>query len=189
MMRSTRSRLHRALAVSAAAGLAVTLSAGTAVAGSDHTGEAHGQGTGHDNGKGQHRTTDIQILSFNDFHGNLEPPSGSSGRLDHGGTPRRGDPTTGTRTRPRPAPWTPEAWSTSPPTSSRPARATQHRHGGRRRPHRRVPAAVGRLPRRADHRGDERARPRRLGRGQPRVRRGLHASSSAWPNGGCIADG
>jgi len=28
---------------------------------------------------------DIQILSFNDFHGNLEPPAGSSGRLvvDH----------------------------------------------------------------------------------------------------------
>ena len=30
-------------------------------------------------------TMDIQILSFNDFHGNLEPPTGSSGRLvtDH----------------------------------------------------------------------------------------------------------
>ncbi|MEP6650159.1 MAG: bifunctional metallophosphatase/5'-nucleotidase [Lapillicoccus sp.] len=30
-------------------------------------------------------TLDIQILSFNDFHGNLKPPSGSSGRLvvDH----------------------------------------------------------------------------------------------------------
>src|SRR4051794_14850400 len=30
-------------------------------------------------------TMDIQILSFNDFHGNLEPPSGSSGRVvvDH----------------------------------------------------------------------------------------------------------
>jgi 5'-nucleotidase len=30
-------------------------------------------------------TMDIQILSFNDFHGNLEPPSGSSGRIvvDH----------------------------------------------------------------------------------------------------------
>ncbi|MDF2145429.1 bifunctional UDP-sugar hydrolase/5'-nucleotidase [Knoellia sp. p5-6-4] len=26
-------------------------------------------------------TMDIQLLSFNDFHGNLEPPSGSSGRL------------------------------------------------------------------------------------------------------------
>jgi len=30
-------------------------------------------------------TMDIQVLSFNDFHGNLEPPSGSSGRIvvDH----------------------------------------------------------------------------------------------------------
>ena len=26
-------------------------------------------------------TMDIQILSFNDFHGNLEPPAGSSGRI------------------------------------------------------------------------------------------------------------
>jgi len=40
-------------------------------------------------------TTDIQILSFNDFHGNLEAPSGSSGRVtvDHrldtsGATPK-----------------------------------------------------------------------------------------------------
>ena len=24
---------------------------------------------------------DIQLLSFNDFHGNLEPPAGSSGRI------------------------------------------------------------------------------------------------------------
>ena len=30
-------------------------------------------------------TIDIQLLSFNDFHGNLEPPAGSSGRIivDH----------------------------------------------------------------------------------------------------------
>src|SRR4051794_40038949 len=28
----------------------------------------------------------IQILSFNDFHGNLEPPSGSSGRIQTGAT-------------------------------------------------------------------------------------------------------
>lgn len=27
-------------------------------------------------------TLDIQLLSFNDFHGNLEPPTGSSGRLN-----------------------------------------------------------------------------------------------------------
>ena len=29
-------------------------------------------------------TMDIQLLSFNDFHGNLEPPSGSSGRIVKG---------------------------------------------------------------------------------------------------------
>jgi 5'-nucleotidase len=77
MMRSTRSRLYRALAVSAATGLAVTMSAGAAVA-------DRSPGQGH--AKGHHRTTDIQILSFNDFHGNLEPPSGSSGRLTTGYT-------------------------------------------------------------------------------------------------------
>ena len=37
-------------------------------------------------------TMDIQILSFNDFHGNLEPPSGSSGRLV---TDHKIDPVTG----------------------------------------------------------------------------------------------
>lgn len=37
---------------------------------------------------------DIQILSFNDFHGNLEPPSGSSGRVvvDHAIDPETGMP-------------------------------------------------------------------------------------------------
>ncbi|MFB7029411.1 MULTISPECIES: bifunctional metallophosphatase/5'-nucleotidase [unclassified Streptomyces] len=34
---------------------------------------------GHDKGKG--RLVDVQLLSFNDLHGNLEPPTGSSGRL------------------------------------------------------------------------------------------------------------
>ena len=39
-------------------------------------------------------TMDIQILSFNDFHGNLEPPAGSSGRLvlDHRINPATGLP-------------------------------------------------------------------------------------------------
>ena len=31
-------------------------------------------------------TIDIQLLSFNDFHGNLEPPAGSGGRLVIGHT-------------------------------------------------------------------------------------------------------
>ncbi|MEU1148941.1 bifunctional metallophosphatase/5'-nucleotidase [Streptomyces sp. NPDC005863] len=28
-----------------------------------------------------HRTVDVQLLSFNDFHGNLQPPAGSSGQV------------------------------------------------------------------------------------------------------------
>ncbi|MDG4859481.1 bifunctional metallophosphatase/5'-nucleotidase [Streptomyces sp. T-3] len=31
--------------------------------------------------KGSGRTVDVQLLSFNDFHGNLEPPAGSSGQV------------------------------------------------------------------------------------------------------------
>ena len=36
------------------------------------------------------QTTEIQILGLNDFHGNLEPPTGSSGRLGPSGTPEFG---------------------------------------------------------------------------------------------------
>jgi 5'-nucleotidase len=36
---------------------------------------------GQGKGKGQFPLMDLQILSFNDFHGNLEPPGGSSGRV------------------------------------------------------------------------------------------------------------
>ncbi|MGP3926445.1 bifunctional metallophosphatase/5'-nucleotidase [Streptomyces sp. 8N616] len=36
-------------------------------------GDAHASGHG--------RTVDVQLLSFNDFHGNLEPPAGSSGQV------------------------------------------------------------------------------------------------------------
>ncbi|WP_369145539.1 bifunctional UDP-sugar hydrolase/5'-nucleotidase [Streptomyces sp. R44] len=39
---------------------------------------AAGQGT---NGKGWGRMVDVQLLSFNDLHGNLEPPAGSSGQV------------------------------------------------------------------------------------------------------------
>ncbi|MFJ6431965.1 bifunctional metallophosphatase/5'-nucleotidase [Streptomyces sp. NPDC091416] len=41
---------------------------------------AHGHGRGH----GHHapaRTVDVQLLSFNDLHGNLEPPAGSAGTV------------------------------------------------------------------------------------------------------------
>ncbi|WP_314619749.1 bifunctional metallophosphatase/5'-nucleotidase [Streptomyces stackebrandtii] len=42
---------------------------------------AAGDGSGYGNGKGWGRMVDVQLLSFNDLHGNLEPPTGSSGRL------------------------------------------------------------------------------------------------------------
>ncbi|KQX61605.1 bifunctional UDP-sugar hydrolase/5'-nucleotidase [Angustibacter sp. Root456] len=75
-------RLARALAVTSAAALAVTMSSGSALAG------GHGHGHGHGHGKPDHRPpfTQIQLLSFNDFHGNLEAPSGSGGRLTTGYT-------------------------------------------------------------------------------------------------------
>ncbi|MFE5734046.1 bifunctional metallophosphatase/5'-nucleotidase [Streptomyces sp. NPDC056528] len=44
-------------------------------------GDQSGGGHGHGHDKGQGRLVDVQLLSFNDLHGNLEPPTGSSGRL------------------------------------------------------------------------------------------------------------
>ncbi|MEU1377725.1 bifunctional metallophosphatase/5'-nucleotidase [Streptomyces triculaminicus] len=66
--RSTIRRLTATTAVLAAT--AGVLTAGTAPAGaSDAYGKRHG------------RTVDVQLLSFNDLHGNLEPPQGSSGTV------------------------------------------------------------------------------------------------------------
>jgi 5'-nucleotidase len=61
--------------LAAAAGLA-TLGALVAAlpagaAGGDRAGHGHGHG----------RTVDVQLLSFNDLHGNLEPPAGSAGNV------------------------------------------------------------------------------------------------------------
>ena len=55
--------------------LAVVLAAGTGVAVTSGTSSAHPRD----------KTVDVQILSFNDFHGNLDAPSGSGGRIvtDH----------------------------------------------------------------------------------------------------------
>ncbi|MGW1316664.1 bifunctional metallophosphatase/5'-nucleotidase [Streptomyces sp. NPDC002426] len=41
---------------------------------------AHDRGKGHGHGH-QPRTVDVQLLSFNDLHGNLEPPAGSAGTV------------------------------------------------------------------------------------------------------------
>ncbi|WP_392671853.1 bifunctional metallophosphatase/5'-nucleotidase [Streptomyces sp. LN785] len=46
--------------------------------------DARDRGPGHDHGHGHHqpaRTVDVQLLSFNDLHGNLEPPAGSAGTV------------------------------------------------------------------------------------------------------------
>lgn len=73
----THSRTRRLVGVVAVAAAAATVAA-----------TAGGTATAAKNGP----TMDIQLLSFNDFHGNLEPPSGSSGRVtvDH-----KLDPATG----------------------------------------------------------------------------------------------
>ncbi|WP_055469865.1 bifunctional metallophosphatase/5'-nucleotidase [Streptomyces ardesiacus] len=55
----------------AAAALPASASTGGNGRGNDGQGQGHGQG----------RYQDIQLLSFNDLHGNLEPPAGSSGRV------------------------------------------------------------------------------------------------------------
>jgi 5'-nucleotidase len=67
-----RRRTTRLLAAAAALATAGALAAALPSAAS-----ADEKTTGHKPGRYQ----DVQLLSFNDFHGNLEPPTGSSGRL------------------------------------------------------------------------------------------------------------
>ncbi|WP_406183491.1 bifunctional metallophosphatase/5'-nucleotidase [Streptomyces sp. NBC_01006] len=66
------------------AAFAVTAGAGAMVAAALPAGAASGGGAG------KSRTVDVQMLSFNDFHGTLEPPQGSSGTV----TERQADGTT-----------------------------------------------------------------------------------------------
>ncbi|MFJ8254484.1 bifunctional metallophosphatase/5'-nucleotidase [Streptomyces sp. NPDC094466] len=65
--------------LAAAAGLA-TMGALVAAmpAGAQDRGDGHGHGHGHGH---KPRTVDVQLLSFNDLHGNLEPPAGSAGNV------------------------------------------------------------------------------------------------------------
>ncbi|MFE7749499.1 bifunctional metallophosphatase/5'-nucleotidase [Streptomyces sp. NPDC057428] len=72
---SQKNRASRRV-LSAAAGLATVGALVAAV-------PAGAQGHGHDHGHGHHqpRTVDVQLLSFNDLHGNLEPPAGSAGTV------------------------------------------------------------------------------------------------------------
>ncbi|MEV5198700.1 bifunctional metallophosphatase/5'-nucleotidase [Streptomyces sp. NPDC053720] len=69
--------------LAAAAGLATVgaLVAAMPAGAQDRHGHGHG---GHGHGHGHHkpsRTVDVQLLSFNDLHGNLEPPAGSAGSV------------------------------------------------------------------------------------------------------------
>ncbi|RDD85343.1 bifunctional UDP-sugar hydrolase/5'-nucleotidase [Streptomyces parvulus] len=77
-----QSRRRRRRGVLLAAATVVTagaLAAAALPASANADANRHGHGHGH--GHGQGRYQDVQLLSFNDLHGNLEPPAGSSGRV------------------------------------------------------------------------------------------------------------
>ncbi|MEE1942627.1 5'-nucleotidase C-terminal domain-containing protein [Streptomyces sp. TRM 70361] len=86
---SRRSALSRRLTATAAGLLTVgTLAAAMPAAQAApetaprQTAQAHGgKHDRHDRHHG--RTVDLQVLALNDFHGNLEPPTGSGGRVTH----------------------------------------------------------------------------------------------------------
>jgi 5'-nucleotidase len=65
--------------VAATAGLATVGALAAALPGTASASPSAGQGK--PGGDGPSRYQDVQLLSFNDLHGNLEPPSGSSGRV------------------------------------------------------------------------------------------------------------
>ncbi|MEU7718064.1 bifunctional metallophosphatase/5'-nucleotidase [Streptomyces tibetensis] len=71
-----RRRRTNRFAALAAGVVTVGALAATGLPGSASAGEEHDKG-----GYGHGRYQDIQLLSFNDLHGNLEPPAGSSGRV------------------------------------------------------------------------------------------------------------
>ncbi|MFD5233080.1 bifunctional metallophosphatase/5'-nucleotidase [Streptomyces qaidamensis] len=83
-----RRRTNRFVALAAGVVTVGSLAAaglpGSATAGEDHREGGHWPG----------RYQDVQLLSFNDLHGNLEPPAGSSGRVtehQHDGTTKTVD--------------------------------------------------------------------------------------------------
>ncbi len=66
--------------LAAAAGLATVGALVAAMpAGAQERGHGDGKGHGH---HAPDRTVDVQLLSFNDLHGNLEPPAGSAGTVN-----------------------------------------------------------------------------------------------------------
>ncbi|MGC0410559.1 5'-nucleotidase [Streptomyces sp. SAI-195] len=75
--RTSRLLVAAATVVTAGALAAAALPGSASADGNDR---GHG-GKGHGHGHGPGRYQDVQLLSFNDLHGNLEPPTGSSGRV------------------------------------------------------------------------------------------------------------
>ncbi|MFH9561644.1 bifunctional metallophosphatase/5'-nucleotidase [Streptomyces globisporus] len=65
--------------LAAAAGLATVGALVAAMPAGAHD-RGHGHGGAHGHGH-KPRTVDVQLLSFNDLHGNLEPPAGSAGNV------------------------------------------------------------------------------------------------------------
>ncbi|MFI5806610.1 bifunctional metallophosphatase/5'-nucleotidase [Streptomyces sp. NPDC051561] len=79
---SANSRPNRAArrVLLAAAGLTTVGALVAAMPAAAHGGSGNGHGNGGP-GSGNGRTVDVQLLSLNDLHGNLEPPAGSSGKV------------------------------------------------------------------------------------------------------------
>ncbi|MEU2112111.1 bifunctional metallophosphatase/5'-nucleotidase [Streptomyces sp. NPDC019507] len=77
---SATSHQKRRRVLAAAAGLTTV---GALVAAMPAGAHDRGNGHGQDHGYGYGRTVDVQLLSFNDLHGNLQPPAGSAGRVTH----------------------------------------------------------------------------------------------------------
>lgn len=73
-------RSRRLPALVAALATVGALTAAAVPAGAQSGGRGHDHGHGH--GHSSSRTVDVQLLSFNDFHGNLEAPAGSSGSVN-----------------------------------------------------------------------------------------------------------
>ncbi|MEU2232759.1 bifunctional metallophosphatase/5'-nucleotidase [Streptomyces vietnamensis] len=65
--------------LAAGAGLATVGALFAAMPSAGAAGDTYAEGG--TNGKGWGRMVDVQLLSFNDLHGNLEPPAGSSGQV------------------------------------------------------------------------------------------------------------
>ncbi|MFE1380378.1 bifunctional metallophosphatase/5'-nucleotidase [Streptomyces sp. NPDC058740] len=79
--RSRKNRAGRRILV-AGAGLATIGALVAAIPAGASQDDATADGASYStNGKGWGRMVDVQLLSFNDLHGNLEPPAGSSGQV------------------------------------------------------------------------------------------------------------